>query len=286
MRLHHRLPNTIEGKRRGDEQQHHRREHRDRWDEHGGTTLGRGLTDLLATGIAEVLAQRAQAVGEIDAALGARGEELVRARRRGFGRDVGRVSERFGLADAVAHRREHRAELVDHHSLTPVDDALRCLHRTCARAHVHGEELVHRVELEPDPLAPIGDGPLESTALARRPEHDPGQAETDGRERAMEDEDAEPGSPGTERQHLHRHAGAVLVGSDVGEPRLAQRARRAPRRCAARGAGRSAAPTRRRVARTGGRRSTTTSARWRSRRPGRWCRRRARSGHAPRWCTA
>ena len=78
---HHRPPNTIDGQRRGDEQQHHRREHRDRRDEHGGATLGRGLADLFATGVAKVLAQRTQAVGEVDAALGARGEQLVGARR-------------------------------------------------------------------------------------------------------------------------------------------------------------------------------------------------------------
>ena len=69
------------GQRRGDEEQHDRSEDPDRRHEHRGAAAHRVLVQLLAARVANVLAQREQSAGEIDAPLDARREQLVRPRR-------------------------------------------------------------------------------------------------------------------------------------------------------------------------------------------------------------
>ena len=100
---HHRAPEDDGRERCGDEQQHHRRQHRDRRHEHRGAALRRGLADLFPSRVAEVFAQCSQPAGEVDAAFGARREQLVGASRRGLGRE--RRRRRRNDAGSAAPRR-------------------------------------------------------------------------------------------------------------------------------------------------------------------------------------
>ena len=70
------------GQRRGDEQQHDRSEDPDRRQEHRGAAAHGLLVQLLAPRVADVLAQREQTAGEIDASLDAGREQLIRAASR------------------------------------------------------------------------------------------------------------------------------------------------------------------------------------------------------------
>ncbi|HEX9316761.1 MAG TPA: hypothetical protein VGA71_15305, partial [Actinomycetota bacterium] len=60
-------------------------------------------------------------------------------------------------------------QLLDHHPRPPGDDALGGLDRAPSRLDVHGQELVDRVELDPQPLPPQGGAPVEPTAPAGGP---------------------------------------------------------------------------------------------------------------------
>jgi len=90
---------------------------------------------------------------------------------------------------------------------------------------VHCEQLVHGVELEPDPLAAVADRAFEPSPEARRAVDDAAHREPERSRRVVEHEHTESGTGGAEPQHLERHAGAVLVGRHVEEAGVAQRTR-------------------------------------------------------------
>src|SRR5205823_5390125 len=114
-------------------------------------------------------------------------------------------------------RGEHVAKLLDDCAGTAIGDALRRLHGARAGANVHGEHLVHRVELETYPLASLCDAALEPTTLSRAAEDDAADGESERREGRVDHEHADDGTSGTEREDLDRESGAVVVGCDVGE---------------------------------------------------------------------
>ena len=116
-------------------------------------------------------------------------------------------------------------QLLDDDAAAAVDEALHRLDRTGAGAHVHREQLVHGVELEPDPLASIVDAAVEPAPQPRRAEHDAAEREADASARRWNDEDAERAARGTEQQDPDRHPRAVVVRRHVDEPGLAERQR-------------------------------------------------------------
>ncbi len=107
-------------------------------------------------------------LAEIDTSFHARREELVGTRRARLGRKLRGTPERFGLAHSTARPRENVVQLLDDHAPPALDDSLNGLHRAGARAHLHREQLVHGVELEPDPRGALGDRPLESSPSTTR----------------------------------------------------------------------------------------------------------------------
>src|SRR5438552_15993034 len=97
--------------RRRDEQQHDRCENADRRHEHRGSTLDRVLVQLLATRVADVLAEREEPSGKIDTALHSGGEQVIGPRCARFGRELGGATERLRLAHPAARPRQHVGEL-------------------------------------------------------------------------------------------------------------------------------------------------------------------------------
>ena len=101
--------------------------------------------------------KREQPAAEIDAALDAGREQLIGAGRARLGRELGRTPERLGLTEPAARPRQDVAELLDDGAAPALDDPLHGLHRARAGAHLHREQVVHRVELEPDARRPRRD---------------------------------------------------------------------------------------------------------------------------------
>ena len=101
------------------------REDRDRRDEHRGAPLGRGLAQVVAPCIAQVLAECPQRAGEVGAALGPGREQLVRAGRVRLRRELGSPLERFVFGTPLRTHASTSSSSSTIDAAAAVDDPLR-----------------------------------------------------------------------------------------------------------------------------------------------------------------
>src|SRR5207302_9166941 len=99
---------------------------------------------------------------------------------------------------------------------------LNRLYGAGAGAHVDGEELVDREQLEPYLLAPVLDRPIDLRARARRSINDPERQQPERDERGARRGDTDNGPGRAEQRRLREHPHAIRIGAALAVARLAQ----------------------------------------------------------------
>ena len=142
--------------------------------------------------------------------------------RAALGSGVSSAARRNASASPSPRPREDVGQFFDDGAPAPGDDPLHGLHRARAGPHLHGEEMVHRVELEPDAGRAGRDRALEAGARSARAVDEAGQTADQHDQRRLQRHRGCESRRGREQRRVRKLVHAIALRREIVHRRLPQ----------------------------------------------------------------